>query len=57
MIATERQNEAKELSIAPRMHQLNFVYFSERRIRDRRYLVAAQAVWDAKIGRSYATAA
>ena len=30
------------------------MYFTERRIRDRRYLVAAQAVWDAKIGRSYA---
>ena len=30
------------------------MYFSERRIRDRRYLIAAQAVWDAKLGRSYA---
>ena len=30
------------------------MYFSERLIRDRRYLIAAQAVWDAKLGRSYA---
>lgn len=30
------------------------MYFTEKLIRDRRYLVASQAVWDAKIGRSYA---
>jgi transposase len=30
------------------------VYFTEKLIRDRRYLVASQAVWDASIGRSYA---
>jgi hypothetical protein len=30
------------------------VYFTEKLIRDRRYLVASQAVWDAKIGQSYA---
>ena len=29
------------------------MYFTEKLIRDRRYLVASQAVWDAKIGRSY----